>query len=44
MGMIIFRVCLIIADALCIAKTDSKVVKVLGVVAITFMSISFLGR
>ena len=44
MGIIIFRVCLIIADAFCIATTDSKVVKVLGVVAITLMSISFLGR
>lgn len=44
MGMTIFRVCLIIASALCIATTDSKVAKVLGVVAITLMSISFLGR
>lgn len=44
MGMIIFRVFLIIANALSIAMTDSKVVKVLGVVAITLMSISFLGR
>lgn len=43
MGMIIFRICLIIANALFIATTDSKVVKVLGVVAITLMSISFLG-
>lgn len=44
MGMTIFRVCLIITNALCIAMTDSKVVKVLGVVAITLMSISLLGR
>lgn len=40
----IFKVCLIIADAFCIAMADSKVTKVLGVVAITLMSISFLGR
>lgn len=44
MGMNIFRVCLIIANALCIANADSKVVKILGVVAITLMSISFLAR
>ena len=44
MGMTIFRVCLIIANAFCIAMTDSRVVKVLGIVAITLMSISFLGR
>lgn len=43
MGMI-FRVCLIIANAFCIAMTDSKIIKVLGVVAITLMCISFLGR
>lgn len=42
--MTIFKVCLIIANAFCIAKTDSKIVKALGVVAITLMSISFLGR
>lgn len=42
--MTIFRVCLIIANAFCIATTDSKVIKVLGVVAITLMSISILGR
>jgi hypothetical protein len=40
----IFRVCLIIANAICISTTDSKVVKIFGVLAITLMSISFLGR
>jgi hypothetical protein len=44
MGITIFRVCLIITNAFCIAMTDSKVAKVLGVVAITLMSISLLGR
>jgi uncharacterized membrane protein YtjA (UPF0391 family) len=44
MGITIFRVCLIIANALCIATADSKVTKVLGVVAIILMSISLLGR
>ena len=43
--MTVFRLFLIIADALCIATTNSKVVKVLGVVGITFLSIaSFLER
>lgn len=40
----IFRVCLIIADAICVAVTDDKTAKILGVLAIAFMSISFLGR
>ena len=40
----IFRVCLIIADAICLATTDSKIAKIFGVLAIAFMSISFLGR
>lgn len=44
MGIAIFRVCLIIANAFCIAMTDSKVVKVLGIVDITLLSISLLGR
>ena len=44
MGIIIFRVCLIIADAICIATTDSKISKILGVLAIIVLSISFLGR
>ena len=44
MEMNIFRVGLIIVNALCIATTDSKVVKAFGVVAITLMSISFLGK
>ena len=44
MEMNIFRVGLIIVNALCIATTDSKVVKALGIVAITLMSISFLGK
>ena len=43
MGMV-FKVCLIIADALCLAATDNKIVKIFGVLAITLMSISFLGR
>ena len=42
--MILFRVCIIIADAICVATTDSKVVKILGVLAIALMSISFLMR
>lgn len=43
--MTVFRLFLIIADALCIATTDSKIVKVLGVVGITLMSIAcFLER
>ena len=44
MGMTIFKVCLIITNAFCIALTDSKVAKILSIVAITLMSISFLGR
>ena len=40
----IFTVCLMIADAICIATTDIKFVKILGVLAIALMSISFLGR
>ena len=40
----IFKVCLIIADAIILTVTDSKITKILGVVAITLMSISFLGR
>lgn len=44
MGMTIIRVCLIIVNAFCKAMTDSKVTKILGIVAITLMSISFLGR
>ena len=40
----IFRVCLIIANAICLATTDNKVVKILGMLAIALMSISFLGR
>ena len=44
MGIIIFRVCLIIADAICIATTDSKISKILGVLAIIVLSISLLGR
>lgn len=44
MGMIIFRVCLIIANAICLAITDSKISKILNVLAIALMSISLLGR
>jgi hypothetical protein len=40
----IFRVCLIIADAICVATTDNKIVKSFGVLAIALMSISLLGR
>lgn len=40
----IFRVCLIIANAICVATTDNKIAKILGVLAIALMSISFLGR
>ena len=39
----IFRVCLIIIDAICVAATDDEIVKALGVIAITLMSVSFLG-
>ena len=40
----IFGVCLIIANAIGVAKTDNKAVKILGVLAIALMSISFLVR
>lgn len=40
----IFKVFLIIADAICLSITDNKVVKILCVLAIALMSISFLGR
>lgn len=40
----IFTVCMMIVDAICISTTDSKIVKILGVLAIALMSISFLGR
>lgn len=40
----IFRVCLIIASAICLATTDNKAAKILSVLAIALMSISFLGR
>ena len=43
MEMIIFKVCLIIVDAIVIAVTDSNVAKILGVLGITFMTISLLG-
>ena len=42
MGMMIFKVCLISANAICLAITDSRVAKILNVLAIIFMSISFL--
>jgi hypothetical protein len=38
------KICLIIANAICLAITDSKVAKILNVLAIALMSISFLGR
>ena len=44
MEMTIFRVCLIIANAICLAVTDSKVAKILNVLAIALMSISLFGR
>lgn len=44
MEMMIFRVCLIIANAICLAITDSKVAKILNVLAIALMSMSFLWR
>ena len=40
----IFKVCLIIADAILITVTDSKISKICGVLAIIFLSISLLGR
>ena len=43
MEMMIFRVCLISVNAICLAITDSMVAKILNVLAIIFMSISFLG-
>ena len=39
----IFKVCLIIADAIILTETDSKISKIFGVLAIIFLSISFLG-
>jgi hypothetical protein len=39
----IFRVCLIIFDAIVLAITPSKTAKILFVFAIAIMSISFLG-
>ena len=39
----IFKVCLIIANAICIAITDNKIIKILNVLAIALMSISFIG-
>lgn len=40
----IFKVCLIIADAIVLTVTDSKISKIFGVLAIILLSISFLGR
>ena len=44
MGIIIFRVCLIIVNAIILATTDSKIIKTLGVLAIILLSISLLER
>lgn len=44
MGIIIFRVCLIIANAIILATTDSKTIKIFAVLAIILLSISLLGR
>lgn len=43
MGIIIFKICLIIVNAICLELTDSKIAKVFNVLAIILMSISFLG-
>lgn len=40
--MTVFRLCLIIADTLCLATTDSKTVKILCAIAIIIMSIACL--
>lgn len=39
----IFKIVLIILDALVITTTDNKVSKIFGVMAIIFLSISLLG-
>lgn len=39
----IFKIGLIIVDAIVIATTDNKVSKIAGVIAILFLGISFLG-
>ena len=44
MEMMIFKVCLIITNAICLAITDSEVAKILNVLAIALMSMSFLRR
>jgi hypothetical protein len=40
----IFKVCLIIADAILLTVTDNKISKIFGVLAIILLSISLLGR
>lgn len=44
MGIIIFRVCLIIVNAIILATTDNKISKILSVLAIILLSISLLER
>jgi len=42
--MMILKICLMIACAICLAITNDKIAKILNVLAIIFMSISFLVR
>lgn len=42
--MLILKICLMIANAICLAITNDKIVKILNVLAIILMSISFLER
>lgn len=41
---IIFQIGLIVIDALLIATTESKAVKIIGVVAILFLAVSLIGK
>ncbi len=40
----IFQIGLIVIDALLIATTESKAVKIMGVIAILFLAISLIGK
>jgi len=40
----IFQIGLIVIDALLIATTESKTVKIMGVIAILFLAISLVGK
>ena len=44
MEIIIFRLCLIIANAIILAITDNKISKIISVLAIVLLSISLLER